>query len=252
MLNIFLTESGHKIPSLTEEQMREIDRIAVDDYGLNLLQMMENAGRHLASLTSKSIKYNKSSIISIFSGKGNNGGGGICCARHLNNWGYKTKLFLSADIDDYKGSAKEQINILINSGYIFQSLENADVEISNSDVLIDALIGYGLNGSPYGIIKGLIQSINSSKKLIISLDIPSGVDSSNGNTPGEFVTADKTLTLALPKNGLINKVCGEIYLCDIGIPLKAYQNIGLKVNSLFDDQDLILITYENHIKNHNH
>ncbi|MFQ5922743.1 MAG: NAD(P)H-hydrate epimerase, partial [Anaerolineales bacterium] len=107
----FVTEGGKVLPALTEDQMREVDRIAVEDFGLGVLQMMENAGRNLALHAIENVGDPNAEIV-ILAGSGGNGGGGISCARHLRNRGYRVRLLLTKDPSELRGSAAAQFHIV--------------------------------------------------------------------------------------------------------------------------------------------
>lgn len=109
------------------------------------------------------------------------------------------------------------------------------------DLIIDALIGYSLKGAPTGVTLQLIQWANGAKTPVLSLDVPSGVDSTTGDTPGEFIRAKWTMTLALPKTGLGKERQQEIFLADIGIPKRAYNKTGIKYASPFGKDFFIRI-----------
>lgn len=219
------------IPSVTREQMIEIDRLAMEETGPNIFQMMENAGRNLAEFCINFLG-NKSATknIIVLSGSGNNGGGGICAARHLTNHGGNVMLVLS-DVTKLNKTALQQKIIFDNAGgksVSFDKLKNI-----NPDLIIDSLIGYNLKGSPTGRIKEMIAWTNSFKIKIISLDIPSGLDANTGIPQGEYIKADSTVTLALPKIGLQNGNSGNIFLADIGIPKTTFEKIGIDYHSPF-------------------
>ena len=237
----FKTSWDVNIPALTADQMKEVDRIAVDEFGLNILQMMENAGRNLTETVIHMLP-DKSSQVTILAGSGGNGGGGICCARHLLNRGYSVKLFFTKDVSEFGGAAKTQLNIIQESGFSeskFSDLQNA---CDQADLIIDAIIGYSLRGKPTGNALQMIQACNNSSAPILSLDIPSGIDSTTGETPGEFVNADTTLTLALPKKGLANPAAGDLLLGDIGIPPQFYRRIGIDIGNIFSEEYTIPIS----------
>lgn len=223
----FETASGVSIPAVNEDEMREVDRIAVEEYQLGILQMMENAGRNLASHAMEWLEDPRASI-TILAGAGGNGGGGLCCARHLHNRGYAVQIVLTNDSASLRGAAKTQMTILESSG--LQAIESAQVKhaLTSTDLIIDAMIGYSLSGAPKGIVKSLIQLANKTSTQILSLDLPSGVHATSGDTPGVFINSQRTLTLALPKTGL-SKYAGSLYLADIGIPVEVYQPLGLDV-----------------------
>ncbi len=237
MCNIhFTNEKGIVIPAVEEHQMREVDRIVVEDYGLEILQMMENAGRNLAMNIIDLTDKNKNKTIMVVAGSGGNGGGGLCAARHLHNHGYQINLVLSKAPWDLSQAAANQLKILQKSGISPITVEkDINAAIKKSDIVIDALIGYGLNRAPQGIYARYINLINHHAKRVISLDIPSGINASTGETPGVFIKAERTLTLALPKSGLKNQAAGEIFLADIGIPPEVYQFMGIELPQIFTD-----------------
>lgn len=237
----FVTSGDLDIPALTADQMKEVDRIAVDEFGINILQMMENAGRNLAQ-TVLSMFPDNSSRVTILAGSGGNGGGGICCARHLLNRGYTVKIILTKDGSEFEGAAKTQLNIIQESGFSesnFSDLQNA---CDQADLIIDSIIGYSLHGKPTGHALQMIQACNNSKANILSLDIPTGIDSTTGETQGEFVKANTTLTLALPKIGSANPAVGNLLLGDIGIPPQLYKRIGVETGNIFSGEYIIPIS----------
>ncbi|MEN8240995.1 MAG: NAD(P)H-hydrate epimerase [Chloroflexota bacterium] len=234
--SIFFNIDRQPIPHVTETQMREVDRVAVEEFNLGILQMMENAGRNLALQAMEILQEQPGKTITIAAGSGGNGGGGLCAARHLHNRGYNIDLLLTKPVDQILGAAKNQLDILTNAGLRPTAMENAEQAVSESDLVIDALIGYSLRGAPAGNTKKLIRLINQSAKGVLSLDLPSGIDATNGETPGEFIEAERTLTLALPKPGLQHPASGQLFLADIGIPPQVYQKIGIELEPVFGHQ----------------
>ncbi|MFQ5615565.1 MAG: NAD(P)H-hydrate epimerase, partial [Anaerolineales bacterium] len=227
----FYTQSGTPIPVVTEDQMREIDRIAMEDFGLGVLQMMENAGRNLA-LNVIDMVGAPTGKVAILAGVGGNGGGGICCARHLHNRGFQVLLVLTKDANAYRGSAGHQLNILQAAGLHPVSEGLAETVVREADLVVDAIIGYSLKGAPRGRSAELIEICNQHAREALSLDIPSGVNATTGETPGLFVRPTRTLTLALPKTGLLH-VPGDLYLADIGIPPEVYHPLGIHFEPFF-------------------
>ena len=219
------------LPALTEDQMREVDRIAMEDFGLGVLQMMENAGRNLALHTIENVEHPKGEIV-ILAGTGGNGGGGISCARHLRNRSYRVRLLLTKDPSELRGSAAAQYQIVEKSGLTATSAAEAEKRIQQAALVIDALIGYSLKGAPRGITRDLIEMANEFSNWTLSLDIPSGFDSTSGKTPGVAIQPHRTLTLALPKTGL-RQVPGELYVADIGIPPEVYAPLGITLEPFF-------------------
>jgi NAD(P)H-hydrate epimerase len=235
----FYTNEGNQIPALTTEQMREVDRIAVEDFNLGILQMMENAGRNLAQLAVTHLG-GQAERVAILAGPGGNGGGGICCARHLHNHGVDVSIVLSKPAESLGNAARNQLTILENSGIQPLDEDETGAAISQSTLVIDAIIGYSLLGAPRGKAAELINMCNTLAPRVISLDVPSGMDSTNGDTPGAVVRADVILTLALPKTGL-RKFEGDLYLADIGIPPEVYLKLGIELDDIFKARYVIPI-----------
>jgi len=237
----FRTSTGAAVPAVTADQMREVDRIAVEEFGLSILQMMENAGRNLAlnvidmlGLTGAPRDRGSSATgwsdpvaeIAVLAGSGGNGGGGICCARHLRNRGFRVWVVLSKSSDALTGAAAHQLRVIRRAGVDPVASNQVDEVLRRSELVVDALVGYSLRGAPRGRLAELIELCNERAARVISLDLPSGLDATTGEEPGASVHPERTLTLALPKTGL-RRLHGELYLADIGIPPAVYAAIGL-------------------------
>ena len=228
----FRTEDGIVVPAVTAEQMREVDRIAVQEFGLDILQMMENAGRNLAENVLDML-YEARGEVTVLAGAGGNGGGGLCCARHLHNRGFKVWVVLDRDPSMLREAAANQLYILQAAGLQPADPTKASELMRRSQIVVDALIGYSLRGAPRGKAAELIDLCNQHAARVLSLDVPSGLDATTGATPGLVVRPERTLTLALPKTGLTN-VEGELCLADIGIPPEVYHRLGLSFEPLFE------------------
>lgn len=223
----FVTEHGTEVPAVTAHQMRQIDRIAVDHTGPVLFQMMENAGRNLASAVIDQISAESASTpILVLAGTGGNGGGGICAARHLANRGAQVTLVVS-NPDDLDSVPGQQLVTFAETDGVLARPE--DLERVGPGVIVDALIGYSLRREPRGTIKELIDWVATTSAAVISLDVPSGIDASSGESYGSHIVASETLTLALPKTGLDAAVVGRLTLADIGIPAGVYRRAGIEV-----------------------
>jgi NAD(P)H-hydrate epimerase len=221
------------VPAVTADEMREVDRIAVEEVGLGILQMMENAGRNLAGNAMEMLEGQRG-VVAVLAGSGGNGGGGLCCARHLHNRGFPVRVLLSKAPEDLRGAAANQLRILRAAGVepigprqpVGGRVDpNTRAVIRRSRLVVDALVGYSLRGAPRGRVAQLIDQCNQEGARVLSLDLPSGLDATTGETPGAVVKAERTLTLALPKTGL-RDVGGELYLADIGIPPAVYEPLG--------------------------
>lgn len=228
---MFSTHEGITVPAVTRDQMREVDRIAVEEFGLDILQMMENAGRGLALNVFEMLGLDTGEV-TVLAGSGGNGGGGLCCARHLHNHGFKVNLFLDREPARLRGPALQQYRIIARAGVEAATPELAERLIAGADLVIDALIGYSLLGPPRGRVAELIEICNRTGARALSLDLPSGMNATSGETPGAAIRPERTFTLALPKTGL-RKASGELYLADIGIPPAVYQPLGIRFEPIF-------------------
>ncbi|WP_435186499.1 NAD(P)H-hydrate epimerase [Halobellus sp. EA9] len=228
----FRTDDGRIVPAVTAEEMRAVDRVAVEDVGLELLQMMENAGRALASHVFEA-RSAPDAPVEILAGNGGNGGGGMVCARHLANNGVPITVVLDRDPDTLSGAAAHQHRILDEMAVPVRNGAEERGDPAESGVLVDALIGYGLSGPVRGTARELIERTARSPAPVVSLDVPSGVDASDGHKEGPPVSPDRTVTLALPKTGL-RDVEGSLFLADIGVPRTVYDRMDIDYRPPFD------------------
>ena len=230
-----------KIPSIDNDQMREVDRLMIEFYGIGLLQMMENAGRNLAEQALRMLeeKPDGERKVLVLCGSGNNGGGGLVAARHLHNRGAKVEFQLLADSEKLKEIPSLQWRILQN-----MEIKAGAADLAEYDLIVDAMIGYGLVGDPRPPASEWIEHANTSGVAILSLDAPSGLDTSNGKVGNPCIRATATLTLALPKTGLVSKeaigLVGDLFLADISVPPELYQKLALSIPpSLFSEDSII-------------
>ena len=236
----FWTQEGKPVPAVTSEQMREVDRGATQEFGLGILQMMENAGRNLSGSVLEVLR-GTCGEITVLTGAGGNGGGGLCCARHLHNRGFKVNLVLDRETSALNGAVARQLRTLQASGLRTIGPSGVEESVLRSEVVVDALIGYSLRGAPRGRTAELIGVCNTFKARsghstkVLSLDVPSGLDATTGEVPGLVVQTDRTLTLALPKKGLAS-ISGPVYVADIGIPPEVYRMLGIQIEPFFKDQ----------------
>src|SRR5713226_2062279 len=187
-------------PAITTEQMRRVDQLMVEAFGIALLQMMENAGRELAALARRLLggTVTDRSVV-ILCGAGNNGGGGMVAARHLHNWGARVQVQLAAEVARLKDVPAHQWRTVRALGLDYKLIP----DLGQTDLIVDALIGYGLTGDPRPDIAQWIEGANAAGRPILALDTPSGLNLTTG-VPGQpCVRATATLTLALPKIGLL-------------------------------------------------
>lgn len=233
-----------KMPTLTTDQMTEVDRLMIEEWGISLTQMMENAGRHLAELARRKAGGTvQGRRIIVLCGKGNNGGGGMTTARHLHNWGAQVEAILTGNENELKEVPAHQWRVLKKLGIV-----HSTIELSNADLILDAMLGYGARGDPRPPIADWIRRANQSGRPILSLDSPSGLDLTTGIPGSPCVRASATLTLALPKTGLLSPQArpfvGKLYMADIGVPPELYQKaFGMSVPPLFAKQEIISVGF---------
>lgn len=240
-----------KIPSISTEQMRKVDDLMINKYGIELTQMMENAGANLAELAinlmDKFFDIPNSKNVVVACGLGNNGGGGMVAARHLSNSGYDVTVVLAGN--QLKSIPLKQWNILkkLPVRMIIANGNDTLGVFNEADLIIDAIIGYGMHGELKGIPAHVIHEIlNSQNQNVLSLDAPSGLNTTTGDFNEKLcIRAYATMTLALPKIGLVQdnaKECvGELYVADISVPPVLYQSIGINYQSIFNESSLIKI-----------
>ena len=229
------------IPALTTTQMIQVDRAMIEDYHIELIQMMENAGLNFAELARRWLGGTvKDRSVVVLCGNGGNGGGGMTAARRLHNWGAQVIVALTKSADEYRGVPAHQLDILKRMN--IPIVDSASLP-PTPDLILDAIIGYSLSGSPRGMAADFIRWANKQNTPILSLDTPSGLDTTTGVAYEPTIRATTTMTLALPKQGLLNPEVkshvGELYLADIGVPPELYLTMGIKVSGLFDREELI-------------
>jgi yjeF C-terminal region, hydroxyethylthiazole kinase-related/yjeF N-terminal region len=217
------------------EEMRRMDRSATEEFGISQDLLMENAGQavYFVILEEFGIK-NKRFV--IFCGGGNNGGDGLVVARKVHSNGGEVKVFLLGDEAKFKGAAERNFEIV--SGMPIEvskvsSIESIKSDVLNSDAIVDAIFGTGLDREVGGIYKDVIQMINESQKTVFSVDIPSGINGDTGEVMGVAMKADYTITFGLPKVGNMlypgYERCGKLYVSHISFPPSLYNADSIKV-----------------------
>jgi NAD(P)H-hydrate epimerase len=219
---------------VTADEMRDVDRVAVEDVGLRLLQMMENASRILA----RHVRDVRESDVVVVAGTGGNGGGGLACARHLANRGTSVRVVLDGPSEELSDAATHQHHILDEMDVSITAGVDSLADADGRTTVVDALIGYGLSGDVRPPADAYIDRMNDLSGPTVSLDVPSGIDATTGEPSGTAVTPDRTVTLALPKTGL-DAPTGALYLADIGIPRTVYDRLGIEYRPPFGDDDWV-------------
>lgn len=207
---------------VTADEMRRIDREAQEVHGIPSVVLMENAGRAAFEVARDMLAKEKVKKVICICGKGNNGGDGFVVARHLINHGIETETFLLGSPEDLKGDAKTNYDILKKMNAAIRQVSAKDdikEAFKQATLLIDAMLGTGLSGEVKEPYKSVIKSINESGKPVLALDIPSGLDATEGRVLGACVKATKTVTFAFPKTGFIKNdgpaYTGEVVVRDI-------------------------------------
>jgi NAD(P)H-hydrate epimerase len=212
---------------LTARTVKDIDRKAQELLGISTLVLMENAGRAVAEEALKMMDSQRH--VAIFCGKGNNGGDGFVAARHLLTCGYKPDIFLAGKISEVENEARINLEAILKLRQKIIEIEEDDLhslanKILRYNLIIDALLGVGLRGQVRGVCRDLIEMINKTKSYILSVDVPSGLDATNGQILGCCIKANKTVTFMAAKRGMVlgkgPQVCGRIIVRDLGIPLR--------------------------------
>ncbi len=211
---------------LTRKQVRDLDRRAIEEFGVPALVLMENAGRGAAELLSRlGVQGN----VALCCGKGNNGGDGLVMARHLQNLGVKPVVHLFAGPDSLSAEAAVHWNIIQKAEIPARVWEDGSDPLLASALagaawVVDALFGTGLSGPVRAPFDRVIAAINASTARVFALDIPSGLDADSGTTPGPTVRAHYTATFVARKKGFDNPSArewlGEVHVIDIGVPLR--------------------------------
>jgi NAD(P)H-hydrate epimerase len=244
------------IPTVSVDQMREVDRLMVEEFQIGLLQMMENAGRSLAEQARRLLGGDaRGAQVVVLAGRGGNGGGGLTAGRRLSIWGADVAVILGAPRQEYQGVPLHQLGILDHMGILVQDAQPGDsveATLRSADIVLDGLIGYSLRGAPREPISSLIRMANASGTPLLALDIPSGMNGDSGEAYDPTIRAVATLTLALPKVGLTRPAArewiGELYVADISVPDAVYRRIGLDVGPVFSRTDLLSVPLDEDAK----
>lgn len=227
---------------VTAQEMKEVDRIAIEKYGILSLQLMEKAGAGVAKVAAKMLADPKGKNVFIFCGKGNNGGDGFVAARYLAQKKVKVKIFLLGEKSEPKGDTQVNLKKALKMKLPIVEISDAKKipEKFECDLIIDAIFGTGFKGEVCGLEKEAIKKINESKIPVLAVDIPSGLDADSGKVQSICVRADQTATMGLPKIPQVfypgKDFCGELTVVDIGIPDAVVQSLKSNLNLITEDE----------------
>jgi hydroxyethylthiazole kinase-like uncharacterized protein yjeF len=226
-----LSSSG--LPTLTSGQVKQVDALAHERFGVPVDWLMEAAGWQVARFCR--------GRTAVVCGVGNNAGDGLAAARHLHRWGRLSSVSC-ADAGRLRGPAARELEALQKVGVSVSS----GLDLDGAEIVADALFGTGLSRPPEGVFAQWIDAINSSRLRVVAVDLPSGLDADTGLAYAPTVRAHTTVTLGLPKAGLLTadgpSVAGEVWVADIGVPFEAYAAIGIDVpKNLFAIADSVRV-----------
>jgi len=235
-----------KPQSLTREQIREIDRIALEEYGMPGVVLMENAGRNAAEIIQRTaLPDPHRGSVAIVCGSGNNGGDGFVIARHLSNAGIDVTLYMTCEPAHLTGDAAINYYVIEKMGLPYSLLRHEPTIAAarnrwrNSDVLVDALLGTGFTGEVRQPIANVIAALNATpskptqtpgrKPILVAIDLPSGLDANTGTPSNATIKADLTITMAAKKIGFdapgSEEWTGSVVVVNIGIPDAIFKRV---------------------------
>ncbi len=239
---------------VTAAEMRKIDQDTIESIGIPGIVLMETAGSEIVRVIER--HYPTAQRIGIFVGKGNNGGDGLVIARQLAHAGREVYIFLVSPAESFTGEARTNLDVAKNLrlhieeiltdaalidalGYDPSKEKDAPLKVSQSSItscelLVDAIFGTGLRGAVRKPIANIINAINDHPIPILAVDLPSGLDADTGSPLGACVQADRTVTIGLPKRGLLvhpgTELAGKLEIVDIGFPQQVIDAQNIKVN----------------------
>ena len=213
--------------TLTREQVRRVDELAIRRYGIAGLALMENAGRNAAAIIDRA--YGPSGRAFICCGTGNNGGDGCVIARHLHNAGWSVRVLLVGEASRMTPDTSANLHIIQAMGLNPITAVDADAQsalarsITEDEVVVDALLGTGFSGEVRSPLAELIHAINAAgKRAVVAIDLPSGLDCDSGIPAAATIRADLTITFVARKTGFgspqAGAFLGRVEVADIGAP----------------------------------
>jgi len=213
-----LSYSG--LPHLGSAQVKEVDALTAERFGIPVDWLMEAAGWQVARFCTEPT--------AVVCGAGNNAGDGLAAARHLHRWGRLASVSCAAS-ERLRGAAARELAALRRIGVEV----SADLDLRGASMVADAIFGTGISRAPEGRFANWIEAINGSGLPVIAVDMPSGLDADSGVAYAPAVRATTTVTLGLPKAGLTTadgpRLAGEVWVVDIGVPFEAYAALGIEV-----------------------
>jgi NAD(P)H-hydrate epimerase len=226
---------------VTAKQMRELDRLAAERYGIPTAQLMERAGEQLLAALTADFSPLADRHILIIAGKGHNGGDGLVLARLLRQQSVAVEIYLAAEQAVLSDLVREQLSRLEQAGGRIHDRTQWDLAAvrraaAGADLIVDALLGTGLTAPVEGLYADLIDAINRSGRPVVAVDLPSGINADTGGVMGAAVRARLTVTFVLPKLGLLlhpgAEHAGRVIIGDIGIPDEAAGQLSITTEQI--------------------
>jgi NAD(P)H-hydrate epimerase len=237
------------VPAVSPSTMRQVQKLAQEEYCLDILQITENAGYAGARLALAMLGGNATGQrVVVLAGGGNMGAAGLAAARHMVNWGVNVEPVFAEVEAELTYSARKQVQILRAAGVLDAGTEATsetlmEQHLHNADLIIDAIAGYGLEGPPFGMAAALVRLVHDAEQPVLSLDLPTGLSAKSGEAFEPAIHAATTLALDLPKEGVVagaaRPFTGELYLADLAIPRMVYDRLGVAVGSTFAEGPIV-------------
>lgn len=231
---------------LTADEMREMDRMTIESFGLPGRVLMENAGRGATRVLMENFSDIASKRVGVIAGRGNNGGDGFVIARYLAQAGVNVTVYLLSESSRLKGDASDNFNLLAPLNIDVREIPDEacfhqhKAEMAHRHIWVDAILGTGLNSDVTGFFKSVINFINALNRPVLAVDIPSGLHTDSGQPCGVCIQAAHTATFAFPKIGHVQlpgaSYTGELHVVDIGIPPHIIENVGPRQHLLTRNQ----------------
>ena len=226
----------------TAAEMRELDRSAIETYGIPGVVLMENAGAQVARILWQEYPALQAQRVAVLCGRGNNGGDGFVLARYLHTMGVSVSVFIIGDPGGIHGDAAAHLDMLRRVGVAPEAVQTPEsaqavgARLAEYQLLIDALLGTGVKAEVSGVFRLIIAAMNAAGRPIVAVDMPSGLSADVGTFLGEHVRADLTVTMALPKRGLLlypaAEHVGRLVAVDIGFPTAVREHTVVRCHVL--------------------
>ena len=214
--------------------------------GISGMILMERAALSTAEfIKDRLLTADKDKKVIAICGSGNNGGDGIACGRILYEWGFNVEIFVIGKEEKFTGQTRAQVDLAVNSEVDLKIVEPSELITDRDDfknvIVIDAIFGVGFKGRLEGDLEKLARYLNMFNSVKVAVDIPSGVNGSNGRVESTAIKCDYTITFGVSKTGIAvypgKDYAGEVIVADIGFPKKALESVSYN-NFTFDETDI--------------